>query len=282
MGKLRLALAVTLGILALEAAGGFISHSLALLTDAAHMLTDVGAAALGLWAASVATHSRDHRRTFGYGRASVLAALANATALFAIVIFLGYEAIMRLARPQPIEPGIMIVFGAVALVANLLLSWALIRGERASLNVKAVTSHVLGDAAISGAVIVAAALIAWTGLSIIDPITSLLAAFAVTFSAWQLVRESVQILMEGTPEGISIPSVEQYLRENAPIEDVHDLHIWCVSDKSIAASLHVRIAAQQLAAGPDIVASVKRLLHEKYDVDHSTVEVECIDCEAAC
>ncbi|MDP9017663.1 MAG: cation diffusion facilitator family transporter, partial [Candidatus Eremiobacteraeota bacterium] len=144
LGKMRLALAVTLGILLLEAVGGFASHSLALLTDAAHMLTDVGAAALGLWAAHVALRKHDEQHTFGYGRATILAALANATALFAIVVFLIYEAVTRLGHPQPVQTGIMTLVAIVALVSNLGLSWFLTRGDSDSLNVKAVVAHVMG------------------------------------------------------------------------------------------------------------------------------------------
>lgn len=144
VGKLRLALAVTVGILLLEAAGGFASHSLALLTDAAHMLTDVGAAGLGLWAARVALRKNDEQRTFGYGRATILAALANAVALGAIVIFLVYEAILRLGHPVAVQTGVMTAVAVLALLSNLALTWFLTRGKGGSLNVKAVVAHVSG------------------------------------------------------------------------------------------------------------------------------------------
>jgi len=282
LGRMRLALTVTLGILLLEAIGGFASHSLALLTDAAHMLTDVGAAALGLWAAHVALRKNDTQHTFGYGRATILAALANATALFAIVLFLIYEAVTRLSHPEPVQAGIMTVVAIVALISNLALTWFLTRGESDSLNVKAVVAHVMGDAAISGAVIVAAILIYFTGFLSIDPIVSLLAAVAVCFSAWSIVRDSLNILMEGTPDGLDVGKLEAYLMENAPIDAVHDIHVWCVSDKVTAASLHVKVQQAQLAEGPGTVSAVKKLLHEKFDIEHCTVEVECDDCEGAC
>lgn len=282
LGKMRVALTVTLGILLLEAIGGFASHSLALLTDAAHMLTDVGAAALGLWAAHVALRKNDNQHTFGYGRATILAALANATALFAIVLFLIYEAVMRLSHPEPVHAGIMTAVAIVALISNLALTWFLTRGESDSLNVKAVVAHVMGDAAISGAVIVAAILIYFTGILTIDPIVSLLAAVAVSFSAWSIVRDSLNILMEGTPDGLDVGKLETYLMENAPIDAVHDVHVWCVSDKITAASLHVKVQQARLADGPQTVSAIKKLLHDKFDIEHCTVEIECDDCEGAC
>lgn len=280
--KLRLALFVTGAILAVEAAGGFFAHSLALLTDAAHMFTDVGAAALGLWAAVLAQRSPTQEKTFGYGRATVLAALTNAAALFVIVVFIVIEAISRLRDPHAVDSGLMIGVALFALIVNLLLSLFLARGDAQSINVKGVNAHVLGDAAISAGVVVAAAIIYFTGFLATDPITSILASAAVAFSAWGLVRETLNILMEATPEGLSISEVEQALRDVDPIQNVHDLHVWSLSDRRIAASLHIQIGDRQLSEGPSIVATVKRLLHDKFNVDHATVEVECDDCEAAC
>ncbi|MDQ2680773.1 MAG: cation diffusion facilitator family transporter [Candidatus Eremiobacteraeota bacterium] len=279
---MQLAFGVTLCILMLEAAGGFVSHSLALLTDAAHMLTDVGAAALGLWTANIALRQIDKRHTFGYGRATILAALANAVALFAIVLFLIYEAVIRLYHPEPVRSGIMMVVAAVALIANLALTWLLTRGETGSLNVKAVVAHVMGDAAISGAVIVAAGIIFFTNALVVDPLVSLLAAIVVSSAAWSVVRDSLRILMEGTPQGLDIAHLKTYLMENAQIDEVHDLHVWCVSDQKTAASLHVRVPQTQLVQAPQTVARVKRLLREKFGVEHCTVEVECDNCEGSC
>lgn len=282
IGKLRTALLVTSFILVLETVGGVVSHSLALLTDASHMLTDVGAAALGLWAAAISTRQRDDTRSFGYGRAPVLAALANACALFLIVAFLAVEALRRLHEPQPVQSTLMVWVAAAALLANLALTWFLTRGEHDSLNVRAVIAHVVGDAFISAAVIVAGILILFTTKTIIDPIVSLIAAIAVSFSAWSLVRDSLNILMEGTPAGLNIPAVEQFVRQHAPVEDVHDLHIWCLSDRSFAASLHVRVERDDLDQGPSTVAVVKKILLDRFHIAHCTVEVECENCEAAC
>jgi cobalt-zinc-cadmium efflux system protein len=282
VGKLRIALAVALLILLTETVGGFISHSLALLADAAHMLTDVGAAALGLWATLVATRPADPRHTYGFGRATVLAALANAIALFVIVIFIAIEAVQRFRAPQPIETGLMTAGAGFALIANLLLSRFLAQGEEASVNLRSVVAHIVGDAVVSGGVIVAGIIIGLTGALIADPIVSIAASFAVGASAWGLVRESIHTLMEGVPLNMNLAEIATALRSLPSIEDIHDVHVWGIGDNRTAASLHVRIAADAADRSPRIVASVKEILHEQYRVEHSTVEVEINACEQSC
>lgn len=280
--KLRLAIVVTGAILLIEAAGGFFAHSLALLTDAAHMLTDVGASGLGLWAAVLAQRSRNEQKTFGFGRATVLAALTNAAALFVIVVFIVIEAIGRLRHPHDVNSVFMLGVALFALLVNLLLSSILTRGDTQSINVKGVNAHVLGDAAISAGVVLAAGIIYFTNFWAADPIASILASAAVAFSAWGLVRETLNILMEAAPEGLNISEVERTIRAIDPIQGVHDLHVWSLSDRRIAASLHVQVRDRRLSESPTIVAAVKRVLHDNFNVDHATVEVECEDCEAAC
>ncbi len=281
VSRLRIALLVTLVILALEVFGGLFARSLALLTDAAHMLTDVGATALALWAAAIAGRAPDKKRTYGYGRATVLAAAANASALLVIVAAIVYEAIQRFAHPQSVDSGIMIAIGALSIALNVGLGWYLSRGE-SSLNMRAVIAHVASDALISGAVVVAAVAIFFTKLVAIDPAVSILAAVLVVFSAWGVLKESLNVLLEGVPQGLDLDAMRTFLKRRAPIEDVHDLHVWLVTDGGVAASLHLRVDAAQLAAAPDIVQRVKTLLHDEFEVTHATVEIECVDCEAAC
>ncbi len=279
--QLRIALAVTFLILTFEALGGFFAHSLALLTDAAHMLTDVGAAALALWAAGMAKRGPDKKRTYGYGRATILAALANATALLLIVGVIVYEAILRFSRPEAVDSTIMMAIGAASIILNVALGWYLSRGE-STLNVRAVIAHVAGDAVISGAVVVAAIAILFTRVAAIDPAVSILAAILVIRSAWDVLRESLNVLLEGVPQGLDVDAMRSSLRRNLPIEDVHDVHVWCVTDGGVATSLHLRVAKAQLEGAPDIVSRAKELLHHEFDVTHATVEIECTDCAAAC
>jgi cobalt-zinc-cadmium efflux system protein len=279
--RLRIALAATLLILGIEVFGGVLARSLALLTDAAHMLTDVAATALALWAAVIARRVPDSKRTYGYGRATVLAATANASALLVIVVAIIYEAIQRFAHPQPVESEIMIAVGALSIALNLGLGWYLARGKP-SLNMRAVLVHIAGDAVISGAVVIAAIAIFFTKQNAIDPAVSILAAILVVYSAWGVLKESLNVLLEGVPRGIDLSNMRAFLRRSVQIEDVHDLHVWSVVEGGIAASLHLRIDAAQLSAAPDIVRRVKTLLHDEFEVTHATVEVECVDCEAAC
>ena len=140
----------------------------------------------------------------------------------------------------------------------------------------------MGDAFISAAVILAAIGIVLTHLSVIDPAVSIVACLAVAFSAWTLVRDSLNILMERTPQGLDVTSVASFLLANAPVDGVHDVHVWCVSDRRVAASLHVRVPAARLAEGPATVSTVKKLLHDKFSIEHCTVEIECDDCNDAC
>lgn len=275
-------MAATTAILVAEALGGVFSHSLALLADAAHMLSDVGAAALGLWAAIVAQRSPDRRKTFGYGRATVLAALTNAAVLFCIAGLLGVSAVGRLRSPHHVDSTIMFFVAAFALAANLALSAALMRGRSQSLNVKGVNAHVLGDAAISAAVVIAAAVIAFAHWALVDPIVSLVATVAVALAAWTLIRDTLNILMEGVPQGVTVDAVEAAVREISPIEAVHDVHVWSLSDRKAAASLHVRVSNRSLEECPSIVASVKAALRERFGIHHATIEVECEDCDDAC
>ncbi len=280
--KLKLALVVAIAIFALEVAGGVLSHSLALLTDAVHVLTDVGSAALALWAVGIAQRRADARRTFGYGRATVLAALANAVVLLVLTVFIVAEAVRRFWHPVPVEAGVMMATAALAIVANGGLAWFLHRDAQRSLNVRAVSAHVVGDAVISIGVVVGAAAIALTHDAAIDPAVSLLAAFVVVGSAWSIVREAINVLLEGAPRDVDLAAMRRTLEGSLDVREVHDLHVWSVNDGERAASLHVRVEAAQLARSPGVVAEVKHLLRRRYDVTHCTVEVECDDCAASC
>jgi cobalt-zinc-cadmium efflux system protein len=281
-GRLKVAVAVTLVILAVEVAGGLAARSLALLTDAVHVLTDVGAAALALWAGTIAQRRPDHRRTFGYGRATVLIALLNAIVLIVLTVYIIYEALMRLADPKPVEPWLMIPAAAFAIVANVLLAVYLSHGGERSMNVRAVIAHVAGDAVISGAVVIGAIVILATHLNVVDPILSLLAAALVVYSVWGIVKDAVNVLLEGAPAGMDPQTVKDAIETDADVLGVHDLHIWSVSDGGVAASLHVRVDRALLDRSPDVVRDVKKLLRDRFDVTHATVEVECDDCEASC
>jgi cobalt-zinc-cadmium efflux system protein len=211
-----------------------------------------------------------------------LAALLNAIVLIVLTIYIIYEAIRRLADPQPVEPWIMIPAAAFAIAVNVFLASYLSHGGDRSMNVRAVIAHVAGDALISGAVVLGAIAILITHRTAIDPLLSLLASAIVVLSVWSIVKESINVLLEGAPPGVDPQTVKGSLEAALDVQQVHDLHVWSVSDGSIAASLHVRVDRSQLETSPDVVREVKRLLHDRFEVTHATVEVECEDCEASC
>jgi cobalt-zinc-cadmium efflux system protein len=284
VGRLALALAASSLILVAEILGAVVSHSLALFADAAHMITDVGAVGLALWAARVAVRPPDAKRTFGYGRSKVLSAFVNGTALLTIVLILVVQAVNRLRSPSPVDQGIMLWIAGFALAANVAVSRYIGHGHRQddSTNVRVVVWHLYGDALASGGVILAALLIKFTGLTIFDPLVSLVIAAIVAFSAYSLIRESGNVLMEGAPYSLSVRAVRELLADCPQVTDIHDVHVWSLGEQHFAAALHVKLLSTQLAESPRIVAHVKELLKRHFRVEHSTIEVECDDCGEAC
>src|SRR5467141_1614185 len=205
---LKVALALTCVVLLVEFAGGLASLSLALLSDAGHVLTDVFALGLAWFAASQANRPADARRSYGYHRLSILAALVNSVTLIVIVLVIGYEAVRRLAHPEPIQGGIVVIAALIGIAINAFVVFGL-RGETKSLNVRAALLHVAGDIGASGAVVVAGVVILLTGWLYIDPLLSLGIAVLIAFSAWGIVRETVNLLMEGTPREIDLAAVTE-------------------------------------------------------------------------
>ncbi len=267
-------LALTLGLsavyLIVEVVGGIVSGSLALLADAGHMLSDVAALALSLVAMRIAHRPPTLRRTYGYHRAEILAALANGAALVAIAALIAREAVERFAHPSDVRAGLMLAVASGGLVINLLSLALLHRDRAASLNLRGAWLHVLTDTLGSVQAMAAGALIAWFGWRWADPLASLLIALLVAYSAWGLVRESITILMEGVPSGIDLGEVRDLLAAAAGVRSVHDLHVWTISSGFIALSAHVVAGAE---AGPDLASELGRIVLEKTGIAHTTIQV---------
>src|SRR5690348_8306464 len=244
--KLRLALGLTLAILVIELAGGLLSHSLALLSDAGHVLTDVFALGLAWFAFEQSKRPADRRRSYGYQRVGILAALVNAATLIVIVVAIGVEATRRLIAPAHVEGGIVIATALVAIAINAFVILTL-RAHAHNLNLRAALLHVTGDVAASAGVVVAGAVILLTGWLYIDPILSLGIAGLIAFGAWRIAMETVNLLMEGTPVGIDIAAVESSIKNAAHVTGVHDLHVWALSSKTNALSMHVVVDDISLA-----------------------------------
>jgi cobalt-zinc-cadmium efflux system protein len=276
--KLNLALALTCVILVVELAGGIISHSLALLSDAGHILTDVFALGLAWFAIAQSRRPSDQRRTYGYHRVSILAALTNAVVLIVIVIAIAYEAVRRLANPEPVQGAVVIAAALVAIAVNAFIVLTL-RGDSRSLNLRAAMLHVAGDLVASAGVVVAGAVILLTGWMPIDPILSLGIAVLIALGALRIVRETVNLLMEGTPRGIDLDAVTVEIKASEHITHMHDLHVWALSSEDIALSCHVVIDDCPLGDAEHIVRGLEQRLCDRFAIGHTTIQVEsCHPC----
>jgi cobalt-zinc-cadmium efflux system protein len=283
--KFRLVAALVLATLylAAEVVGGLITNSLALLADAGHMLSDVAAMALGLAAMWIAERPADTRRTYGYYRAEILAALANGAALGAISIYIFIEAAQRIAHPPSVQGPLMLGIAAGGLVVNLVTLFILSGGAGHSLNVRGVWLHVLTDTLGSAGAIVAAVLIWLFAWNWADPVISFVIALLVIYSAWRLVQESVAVLMESAPRGIDVDQVRDAIVSTRGVAAVHDLHVWTITSGFDALSAHVVLAADAPPAAA-LLAELRTALHERFGIDHMTIQIEPEDLcdQAAC
>ena len=269
--RMSIALGINLALLVAEAVGGLITGSLALLADAGHVLSDVGAIALGLFAARLAARLGGPRRTFGLQRAEVLASLVNGIALAVIAVVIAIEAVMRISDPVELDAVPVLVLGGVGLAGNLVATWILARGERSDLNLEGVLRHSLADALGSLGVIVAAVLILTAGLDVADPIASLLIAALVLASSWRLISEPVNVLMEAAPERLDVDRLGRELCTVEDVRGVHDLHVWTVTAgfEALAAHVVVRPGADR----DRIRFRLEQLLHERFGIEHTTLQI---------
>ena len=269
--SLRIALALIAGLLVLEGVGGILANSLALIADAGHLLTDVGALALSLFVAWFTTQPETPRKSFGYLRWEILAAFINGLTLILISGWIVFEAVMRFRNPEPVEGGLMLAVASVGLVVNVIAARVLHPTSHGNMNVRGAYLHVLGDLLAAVGTLVAALLIRYTGWLIADPLVSVLTAALIVRGSWQLVRESVDILLESTPPHIDLEAVRAQLEAIPGIESVHDLHIWAVTPRMVAMSAHAICrdsAAQQHAL--EHVHDAMRL----FGIQHVTVQIE--------
>ena len=262
-----------------EAVGGFLSGSLALLADAGHMLTDAAALVLAYGAFRIGRRAADARRTFGYARFEVIAGFINAVTLFAIVVWIVYEAYARFRQPLDILAGPMLAVAVVGLLVNVFVLWFLTRGDSGHVNVRGAALHVMGDLLGSVGAIVAALVIRFTGWTPIDPILSVLVSVLILRSAWKLMARSLHILLEGAPDDVSPSEIERYLtQEVAGVAAVRHVHVWLITSGRALATLHVRPAHGTEARA--VVRRVEAALSERFGIDHATVAIDWADDEA--
>jgi cobalt-zinc-cadmium efflux system protein len=277
--RLLLAFALTLLMLAIEAAGGWWSGSLALLADAGHMLVDASALLLAFLGAWLARRPADARRSYGYGRMEVLAGFVNALSQFVLVGFIAWEAVQRLLHLDRIHilSGVMLAVALAGLLVNLLVLRVLHGHAHDDVNMGAASLHVLGDLLGSVGAVLAAMAVRWLGWNWADPLLSVLVALLILGGAWRLLRRSAHILLEGAPEGMDPAEVTAALRDaDASIQDVHHLHVWQLASGSRMATLHVELCDQ--GEGAKVLQAIRGLLRERFGIRHVTVQIDPGDC----
>jgi cobalt-zinc-cadmium efflux system protein len=270
--RLSIVLVLTAVYMVAEAVGGWMTGSLALLADAGHMLTDVAALALALIAAWFSSRPATSSKTFGYYRLEILAALINGVALILISLLIFYEAYQRWANPPTVRSDLMMLVATGGLVINLACAWLLHGDHKDDLNVRGVWLHIMGDALGSVGAIAAGALMSLYGWYTADPLFSCLIGLLIIWSSWHLIRESTNVLLEGTPAHINLAAVEDAILQTNGVEDVHDLHIWTITSGREALSAHV-IHVETFSQA-EILKELRTKLSDRFGVDHLTIQLE--------
>lgn len=273
---LLIALLLTTCFLIAEVIGGFITGSLALISDAAHMFTDSAALAIALVAIKVGKRVADRKRTFGYYRFEILAATVNAILLFAVAIYIIFEAYQRLKNPSEIQSMGMLLVAIAGLCVNLVSMRILSGGKENTINMKGAYLEVWSDMLGSIGVIIGALLIRWTGWGWIDSVIAVAIGLWVLPRTWKLLRDSLNILLEGVPEGVDITMIEKATLDLPGVEGVHDLHVWEISSGKISLTMHVVSKRDS-----SLLASIQSMLTDKFDIHHSTIQLEREPCKQA-
>ena len=277
---LRVSLVVTLAYIALLVAAGIRAHSLALLSEAGHNLSDFFALLLSLFAVYLQSRAPSSTKTYGYHRAGVLVALVNALSLVLVAFLIFYEAFKRLQSPEHVHAGVMIWVAAAGVVMNGVIALLLYRSG-GDVNIRSAFLHEIGDTLSTAAVIAGGWAILATGQYWIDSALSFGIGALILWSGFGIIRETLNILLEGTPRGMKLERVETAIRGIGGVNDVHDLHVWSIGSETHALSCHISIADIPPSASERILHEVKELLHEEFDIDHTTIQFEHVVCETA-
>jgi len=277
---LRLSLAMTMAYIVVLVITGLRAHSLALLSEAGHNVSDFLALLLSLAAVYLEHRPPSATKTYGYSRAGVLAAFINASTLVAIAFYIFYEAAGRLVKPVEVHAGVMIIVAAVGMLVNGVISAMLWKSSR-DLNIRSAFLHMIGDTLSSGAVIVGGWAILETGQSWIDPALSFGIGAMIVWSSFGIIRETLNILLEGTPRGMDVAQIEREIAAVAGVNDVHDLHVWSIGSASHALSCHISIADIPPSASEAILREVQERLRAKFQIHHTTIQFEHAECDIA-
>ncbi len=278
--KLKFGIMLTSFILVAEVAGGLLSNSLALLADAGHVFADVIALSLSWYGVRQAERPASHGMTFGYHRVGVIIAVVNAISIFAIAAVIFYEAFQRLGQPPEVNSLLMLSVAMVGLSVNLFVAFWLRKEQRGNLNVRSAFWHALGDALASIGVIIGGIIILLTGLFVVDPIISVLIGLIIILAAWRIFKEGLRVLLEATPPEIDVKKLVDTLGQVPRVRDVHDIHVWSISPELHAMSCHVLIDDLPTSEAAAIRQKIEDVLRQQYDIEHSTVQMECEQCSA--
>lgn len=277
--RLLVALSITGLMTIVELAGGLLSNSLALIGDAGHMFTDTLALGLSLFALNLAKRPASQTKTYGYYRAEILAALVNGTILVLVSGYIFYEAYHRFVAPPEVRGGLMLIVAAIGLAANIVGISVLRSAGSRNLNVKSAFLHMWSDTLSSLGVIAAGAIILLTGRTIADPIISIVIGLLILRGAGGLVWESINILLEAVPKQLDMSRINDAVRKIKGVRDVHDVHLWAITSGMYAMSCHLLIEDQMVSNCTQIVEEVNKTLSQEFGISHSTVQLECEECE---
>lgn len=278
MRRVIIALVLTGAFMVVEVIGGILSGSLALLADAGHMLTDTVALGLAAVAFSVSKRPGDRKLTYGYQRFQILAAFVNGLSLLVIVGWILFEAVQRFITPSDVMGETMLVVASAGLVVNIIAFAVLHGGDKENLNIRGAALHVAGDLLGSVAAIVAAIVIIYSGWMPIDPILSVAVAMLILKSAWTLVRRSAHVLLEGAPDWLDVPAMQERITARIPqVVGVHHVHVWGLTPQDLMMTMHVRLSGE-IDNPTSIIREIKKVMNEEYGIGHSTIEIETEDC----
>ncbi len=277
--RLALALFLTAIFVLVEAGAGLFANSLALLTDAAHNLTDVIALALSWYAVRLTLQPSNSQKTYGYHRAGILVALLNSTTLVLISMGIFYEAYQRFLSPPGVKAGIMVVVGLAAVAVNAVTAWLVKRGSEHDLNLRSAFVHLMGDVLSTVGAVIAGAIIYLTGADWLDPLVSVLIGVLILYNAWGIVRETVDILLESTPRDLDMDTLVEEIKQVDGVLGVHDLHVWSLTKELRTMSAHILTADVSISSGAAIQGRVNELVSNHYHIAHATLQLECVDCE---
>ncbi|GGD01567.1 cation diffusion facilitator family transporter [Halopseudomonas salina] len=276
---LLFALVFTTAFAIVEVFAGLMANSLALLSDAGHMLTDSLSLAVGAFSAWLANKPASRRHSFGLQRAEVLGALFNVIFMFLVIVYIAYEAILRMLDTPEVDGGTVLLIGGLGLLVNIIVAWVLMRGEQ-TMNVRGALLHVMGDLLGSVAAVAAGAIIYFGGPAIMDPILSVFVCVLILVSAVRLLGAVTRVLMEGVPQGIEPGDVSQALSEIEGVRAVHDLHIWSLSSTSHAMAAHVDLDA--MTQWHRVLPQMQTVLRERFGIEHSTLQPEDAEIRLGC